>query len=374
MACILKIPSEDSKGVVSFTTQERDRFILKDVNLQKRINSLKDRWVIGLHHNWHDFRFSYNPLFDFSMAGEADLVELEGQHVPLVTLDACNFSPKDFKFSSNEKFWDILYVARAVFFKKIPEFFNIIRALYDQGKFYRVLLISPIPEVCKINADSETAFCNIREVYDEMFSPMEQEHFTLLTINYRYPFPFDMPTLAHFYQSSKVFVHSADDERRCRVAGYAWATGLPVVCMNSVASLLPKHTHYKPLVYKAESYDQFPDLIDEAISFVNGDLYTFDTMLPAIKETSDQYTVDVLRNKLTTLCSDGESEVDISLFNLKNLDIRLGRHHGLGNTPNSIPCSIDSFIDYLENRKFSSFKEDIFENDPERYLSDNGVY
>ena len=72
VACLLKVPSGTEKGVVTFTTQERDRFIRPFTVFRNAVESLKKGWVVGLHHNWHDHRFQYDPLFDFSMAGEGD--------------------------------------------------------------------------------------------------------------------------------------------------------------------------------------------------------------------------------------------------------------------------------------------------------------
>ena len=94
MACILKIP-DNNKGVVTFTTQERDKLIFQDKSIFESVMSLKKNYVVGLHHNWHDYHFNWNPLFDFSMAGLGDL---GNSNVPLVTLDACNFIPEYFHY------------------------------------------------------------------------------------------------------------------------------------------------------------------------------------------------------------------------------------------------------------------------------------
>lgn len=105
MACLIKAPSEGSKGVVVFTTQERDRVIRPDRQFAERVAALKDRWLIGLHHNWHDYAFTYDPLYDFSMAGEEDLREVNGREFPLIPLDACNFVPSYFSPARSDRFW-----------------------------------------------------------------------------------------------------------------------------------------------------------------------------------------------------------------------------------------------------------------------------
>ena len=366
MACIVKIPTSFSKGVVTFTTQERDKFIVNNKELEERIDSLKDRWVFGLHHNWHDFKFNYNPIFDFSMAGETDLLEVNDKQVPLLTLDACNFSPSDFHYSKNEKFWDILYVGRAVNFKKIPEFFKMVRKLYDRGLMYRVLLVAPVPDECKESNPSPTVFCKIRDEYDKIFTEEEKNIFTLLTTDYRNPFPFDIATVSQFYKLSKVFVHSADEERRCRVAGYAWACGMPVVSMESVASLLPKEKQHKPFSYIAKRYEDFPALIEEAVELVNSDTFNQQLMQEGIEETSELFTKEKLKEELSKYCNGIEED---SKYALKNLDIRLGRHHGLGDNTNSVGWSIETLLNYLEHQPISEMSEDIKHPDPERLIT-----
>ena len=87
-----------------------------------------------------------------------------------------------------------------------------------------------------------------------MFSVEERHLFNLLTLDFEYPFPFDIETLSHFYKSSRILVYTSDDERRPRTVAYAIASGMPTVLMASVASLLPVEKQLKPLVYIAQKY------------------------------------------------------------------------------------------------------------------------
>jgi len=241
-----------------------------------------------------------------------------------------------------------------------------VKELYNQGFKYRVLLISPIPDECKQKNYSPTVYCRIREDYDKIFTEEEKSLFTLLTTDYRNPFPFDIPTVSQFYKLSKVFVHSADEERRCRVAGYAWACGMPVVSMESVASLMLKEKQKKPFCYIAKNYDEFPSLIEEAITFVDSDKYNKTIMKDAIEETSEYFTKEKLKQELKKYCGDITKDSD---YALENLDIRLGRHHGLGENTNSVGWSIDSLLNYLTNRNSNDMKIDIQNIDPERHIT-----
>ena len=367
MATILKAPSlkDGSKGVVVFTTEDRDNFIIGNNKLISQIQKLKINWLVGLHHNWHDYKFKYNSIFDISFAGEGDLIESTNKSFNQIHLDACNFTPEFFKFSKNEKNWDILYVARAVFFKKIPEFFKIIRELYDNKKYYRVLLICPIPDECKKQIKGSTVFCKVREEYDKMFSDEEKSFFTLLTTDFNNSFPFDLKTLSFFYSSSKIFVHTAYNERRCRVVGYAHASGMPVVCLQDPASLLSKEQQSAPIAYVAKNYDEFPILIDKAIKYVDSNSYGIDEMLPAISQCSEQYSKERLKENLDRYLGVNTSFEE---YNFNDLDIRLGRHHGMGNDKSSCGWSINNLVSYLGNQSKEKINTDIKENDPEKFI------
>jgi hypothetical protein len=360
MACILRAPSESGKGVVVFTTQERDRVIQREAPAERAVRDLKDRWVVGLHHNWHDHEFEYDELFDFSMAGEGDLIERSGRDVPLVTLDACNFVPSAFAQPGGDSYWDVLYVARPVFFKGFREFFSSIRALYDAGHRARVLCICPMPPYQK--EEEQTVLYDVRDLYEELFSAEERKTFTLLTLDFDYPFPFDLETLAHFYRSSKVFVHFAPGERRCRVAAYAWVTGIPVVAMEAVGSLLPPELRHPPLFHEVESYETFHERIIDALGAPAGD---FSEARRCFLESDTQVE---LRRQLDRLFPGAGLRGDDG-WALGGLGIRLGRHHGLVPGPNEVPVSVTSFLEVIadESRVRAAAEE---AEDPEMALAE----
>jgi glycosyltransferase involved in cell wall biosynthesis len=364
MACLLKAPDEGAKGIVSFTTQERDAVLAREPETAARLRRLKERWVVGLHHNWHDHSFVYDDVFDFSMAGEDDLVEVAGRRFPIVTLDACNFVPDDFRPGGEDKFWDVLYVARPVFFKGFGELLSCVRALYDSGRRYRILCICPMPPYDPAEAGS--VFYDVRERYDEMFSEPEKDLFTLLTLDYRYPFPFDLPTLAHYYRSSRVFVHFAPDERRCRVAAYAWASGVPVVAMSATGSLLPASLRGRPYFYETHGYEEFPDLIAEALKGAG----TTD-FLPVREQVSARYTQDVLKQQAERLFPETRAATaDDDRLALEGLDIRLGRHHGLASGLNAVRMPLAQFLATLEQDE-ELVREAIAEaDDPEVVIAE----
>jgi glycosyltransferase involved in cell wall biosynthesis len=361
MACVLKVPQPGSAGVVTFTTAERDQAINADESTRAAIAALKPRWIIGLHHNWHDHAFRYDPLFDFSMAGEEDLIEVDGTEVPLVTLDACNFVPDCFEPGHGEPFWDLLYIARPVFFKGFGQFLDAVRELYDGGHRLRVLCIAPVPPP---SLTDETV-TDVRARYDKLFSPAEQDLFNLLTLDFRYPFPFDLPTLAHFYRSSRAFVHFAPDERRCRVAAYAWATGIPVIGMEPVGSLLPPPLRRTPFFHRVDRYEQFPDRILEALEATSVEA----DFGPARREVTPPETIQRLFSRLHELTDRVAPTVPTTGGAFEGLDIRLGRHHGLASGTNAVAMKVGELASVLAGDEPRVAEAVRLTSDPEVALS-----
>jgi len=337
MACIIKKPTEKSKGVITFTTQERDKVFAVDRDSLQSLIEMKDRWVVGLHHNWHDYNFRYNPVFDFSMAGPGDLGSSE---VPLIPLDACNFiQPPYFSEEPTKKIWDVLYVTRAVYFKRLPVFLNTIRKLYDSGKMYRVLLLCAIPPE---NMDP----ANLIEMYQSMFSMEERKLFSIITLEHDYPFTLDHVCLSHFYHSSKVFVHCAPDERRCRVIANAVASKLPVVCSSDCASIIPSEYRKEPFLYTV-SHDDYATSIDKSLTEYNIDNFSEG----ASSMFNPNYTILELKKYLSNYI--GSEDMSDENFNFHNLDIRLGRHHQVSYGPNKIDTKIKDLIQFVCSDDFN---------------------
>ena len=359
MACIIKKPSENSKGVVTFTTQERDKVIFSDESVYNKVLQMKDNYVVGLHHNWHDYGFRYNPVFDFSMAGEGDL---GNSNVPLVTLDACNFIPDEyFCDEPTKKVWDILYVTRAVTFKRLPLFLNAIRQIYDNKHMIRVLLICCIPPY---DVDPP----NIVEDYQNMFSPEERKLFTLIPLEHDYPFTLDNVSLSHFYRSSKVFVHFAHNERRCRVIGNAVSSKMPVVCRRDCATIIPEEFRVAPYWYEVCSDNEYADAIMKSLN-------EYDSACDMSKSSyrfNTEYTSGELKRQLAKFLNMKTDDMKDEDFNFNNLDIRLGRHHQVSIGPNKVDIGIGDFIDYINTPEFLNVFDSSV-SDLERYLLSRGV-
>jgi glycosyltransferase involved in cell wall biosynthesis len=341
MACFIKAPDANGKGCVSFTTPERDMIIKKDPQLRAAIETLKQRYLIGLHHNWHDHSFGYDPLFDFSMAGDGDLIERDGKPFARAPLDACNFAPACFvpRGPAVAPFWDVLCTSRAVFFKGLPEFLQAIRSIYDRRRFIRVLHLCPVPAP---NQDG-THLHDIRQRYEAIFAPEERRLFTLMTMEWDNPFPLDLETLAFFYRACRVYVHSAPEERRARAAAYAWACRMPVVSRENVASIVPVSLRRRPFWFEFDKPEQMADAILAAVDGAADD--------PQWSDVADEFNADKSARRLDTLldaiaCERGAS-MSMQSINALGLDIRLGRHHDIGGGGNRVAQTLPALCHAL---------------------------
>jgi glycosyltransferase involved in cell wall biosynthesis len=359
MACFLKAPAGDTKGCVVFTTPERDNFVRTSPGIRATLERLKRRYLIGLHHNWHDYSFRYDPLFDFSMAGDGDLIEADNAPFARIPLDACNFSPDFFlQPRADGPFWDILYVARAVAFKGIPELFATVRTLYDAGQMYRVLFICPTPKKTELPGIND-----LREHFEAMFTPKERQLFTLLTLDWDYPFPLDLETLSFFYRNSRIFLHPAPEERRCRTAAYAWASGMPVVANEHVASILSAGFHKPPYLFKYENPSDIADAVTSALQHRETTKSDWSAVSGEFSSIISAEKVDKILGEIAA--TSGRGIMSPHAIVSRGLDIRLGRHHLLAVGGNRIDYSIEGFCDVLINSSDDVLLRSLHEADPE---------
>jgi len=365
MACLLKFQSSESKGVVTLTTQEW-KAVSMDPSAMKALERLREEFVTGLHFNWHDYSFKPSRMFDFFMAGREDLRPIDDSPFRLLPMDACNFTPECYRPEANEnKFWDILSVGNPVFFKRPEVVLRTIRKLFDKSvRPLRVLYICPIPPSAV--SDQTTVLYGVRQYYESLFSTEERERFTLLTTTFDSPNPFDRETLSVFFRNSRVFLHCATEERRCRIAAYAWCAGLPVVAYPSVASIVSEKLRRAPGFFEVNHDDEYVPQLCEALS----SFHNFDAA-PFRSELSETATVNALKSQLQLVFGELDIPFEGELLS-RNLDRRLGWHHqGIGGRTNGLQQSLTVFMNSLigQSLPYTIKLRASQERYPERFLA-----
>lgn len=357
MACFIKLPNSEEKGVLTFTTVEYSNFISKNHKLRDSLSKLKSHWVLGLHHNSSHKNHNFTPdlLFDFHIAGQGDLKSPTGTPFYQIEMDCSNFCPDFFENNNQDcdKFWDILIIARNVRFKSLCDMLRIARKIFDNNPIRILAIISHEKLHKKGVGPSE-----IIENYLKMFSSDERKFFTLMTPSIDYPFPFDLETLSFFYHHSKIFLHTAKEERHPRVAAYAWAAGLPVVAPEQVGSLLSENMKNPSGFWKYE-------IEDEAVSHVLKALKT-----PMTEEQIGIYSKNFLskhnlskfKEEIKRLFTFLKINFTDSRWILSDLDIRLARHHDGIQSRNSMPMTLNELFELIQTiRKFPPLDSKDFE-------------
>ena len=332
MACILIPPIANNKGVMSITTPEAKKYFA-DPRLIDEFIKVKQKYYVGLHHNWHPVEKQLDDIFDFHFLCARDLV-VKHSNSPLIELDACNFTSKDFEAQSLEKIWDVLIVGRTGYFKRPFKALETIRRLMDSDLTITILYICPFTtELQDRNVQQE-----LLNLYENMFSIEEKSRFVFLNPSANSPFPLSRKHLALFYRSSRVFVHFADTETRSRVAAYAFVAGLPVVGKACIGNILPKELSARPHFYEVAD-DDYVSEIQAALS------NKFPTDLSGMRSIlSEDMSLKTLVNSINKTCLP-ETEFDVNQFWRMNLDMRLGAHHFGIESSNTSKYSLDEFFE-----------------------------
>ena len=348
MAHIFKHPAE-GKGVIVFTHKEIGK-------VHSAANQLRQKYFLGIHYgSAANLYTSSQPWQDFCM-GAKSTVSFGDDEPFRIPFNSRAFTPEYFKQDkSTPKYWDIINVSRNANVKKLHEFLKAIRKLYDKGKLYNVLLIVPSAN----NEKRVSHFTDIVEVYGKLFSEKEREHFTLMRLSKELGFLGISPrTIAHFYNSSKVFTLLSDAEGESRVIHEALLCGLPVVVF---AGLLGGGRDY----LNETNSVQFVNYNDTYLA-LEAAVEDQSRLNPRLKvdvarlsdELSERRTIPKLKDMFHKLYVANGEKFDNVLINTDNLNLRLPGHYldVPWNTPdgNGITADIlsdkqlDIFMDNLE--------------------------
>jgi glycosyltransferase involved in cell wall biosynthesis len=346
MACILKLP-HNQKGIITFTSQEQLHILSNNNHETKALkNKIKKKFFVGQHLNWPDFDFTpENDFYDFYIC-PSNSIKSE-QKINLVNLTASDFVSKSY-FPSINKSWDTITITRIqpnknILFllkvlckviKKLPNFKALIVASYDKDLY-------------KDHYDELLSF------YNQNFSVFEQQRCNLIVLESSYPFPFDTETLANFVRSSKVYLNPSKVESGGRVNTLALASGLPIICFKNITLMFNEIENKSPLIKVVGDDNLYQPLIEKTVFSYDFNYYSKES-----KYFSNRFS-EILNSKkllegISHYCDIKKDLLVTEKFNLKNLDIRLARHHGLGVSINHLPMSINALITYIESESGSN--------------------
>jgi hypothetical protein len=265
-------------------------------------------------------------------------------------MDCCNFSPSIYSPSGNNrdnKDFDVLFITRAVTFKRLNVFFEVCKKLLERRPETKILLICSIPEV---NCDP----LDPKSIYLNMFTREERRNFLALFFDYDYPFTIDKFFLSHFYRSSRVFLHTASYERHPRVCSYAWSSGIPVVGYKDLASFLPSEFQKKPFFYQVNHDSEYVDVIIDSLE-QHGEM-PYDEIKYYVNES---FSSERLLQGIEKIFDSKNYPFERDNFYLKNLDLRMGRHCQISLGDNNLSLSIPDLIDKSKKYTFDNSCEDL---------------
>ena len=327
MAHIFRKHTPDSKGIVVLTHKEIEpsRWAHPPSRELPFFESrLTDKYFIGVHHGSQPQYYpNLNKAISFFMASPTQAGF--GSHVPFfIPFNSRSFLPSFFKPLTTPKYWDIINVSRNIPLKRLDIFIKSVRQLYDQGNFYKVLLIVPTEER-ELRGDGDAP--DIVKQYESSFSLEEQQHFTLLKLTPEFRGAgLPLRTIAHFYNSSKVFAILSDREGESRVIHEALCCGLPIVCNKELVGGGRDFLNSSNSV-QFSNYTTVAPALKEAVERSGS------TLTVEVEDVSKfllaENTLPILKDLFSKLYDHfGEKfDCDAPLLNTDNLPFRLPGHH-----------------------------------------------
>jgi glycosyltransferase involved in cell wall biosynthesis len=249
LALVIAKPTSSSQGVAVLTHKEARQLLLdyaprlwrartspslsraQKRELRTQFNSLRDRYVFGVHigGTFQDTP-PFIPLFDFALAPRSVLQsDLGWGSCHRIELSSKNFIPDDFWPRAGPRYFDFLCIANNRRGKRIEDFLEAVRTLYDEFP-RRTLLISPER---RNEAGNDAFWQGLEGRYEELFTWEERQSFVLLR-----PGPYNgfagLPKelIADIFSRSSVFCLFSSMEGGPKVVYEALLSGC-VLCVPS---------------------------------------------------------------------------------------------------------------------------------------------
>lgn len=332
MAVVLKFKS-DSPGVVVFTHKEVD--LVKDpIRFSKRIRAeLKKKskdYLWGIHIGGYVARYQLLSEADFYLAPESTRFFFRAEkfgffsklsvpwiartHMPLC---ARNFLTDYESLGArpySERFFSLVSVARESELKRLPDFFSLVRKIYDAQKWSilpKILLICP--EATEVGNEQ-----GVVNLYNSLFSQWEQKSFSMMLLSKRMgQFPLPDEVIRFYLSQSQCFTLMSEFEGDSRIIHEAVLAGCNL--------LLPRYLKGGGLDYvgngTASLFDTIQDAAEKFTFQVGARNKEFDATL-----LIDRYSRRRLHKELGKIFRKRGFELNLSECMFDDLSIRLPAH------------------------------------------------
>jgi len=288
--------------------------------IEKVFNKIRRHYFIGVHIGANPAVISRYDNCDFYFASnQFDMKEIK--HVLKIPLVSRNFTPKCFYNRRQEKYWDILCVARNIKIKNLDLFLKSIRKIYDLGYDFKVLLISP--ESRNQDQDPKKFYISLMNDYYKLFSDNERQNFSILQLSSEIGFPgLSSEVMSHFYNSSKIFSLFSNAEGGSKVISEALLCGLPVVVKENLEG------GGRDFLSKDNSilFSSFENAHESLIKAVeNFNLFNIENET-LCQNLSEEFSVEKLKEYFKKLFEENGQTFDGKLINTDRLNFRIPAH------------------------------------------------
>ena len=343
MVLLWKNYTNNNKGIIIFTHKECGSFI--------PFNEIRKKYFIGLHIGCWYTRDIPNYV-DFILSSPNQLQNKTNKYI--IPYNSKNFLPKYFdkfedksinnllesinifrKYSKyplstnlindisnniNNKYWDIITVAKPHSVKNLDLFLREIKKVLETRQEIKILIISPIaPNEYKHKNDHH----NISKIIQEDFSIEQQKNITLLRPDCGTNEGIDNIHIFPFYQWSKIFCFFTEFEGESRVTHEALCCGLPIVCYKYLKGGANEYLNNQNSI-QFESYDNAYKSIITCINNYENMNTNYEKLQEILREDK---SINLIKSEFYKLYEKNNLKFDGKLIEYDQLHFRLPGHY-----------------------------------------------
>jgi glycosyltransferase involved in cell wall biosynthesis len=333
MPCLLKLPTTNSPGIITFTHNEVLRGVpakSKKVKEYLKKSAEASEWIYGVHIQGDCSYLKTWPLEKWQSfvmwPDTAATILAEIPPAQLTSITCVNFIPKP-ESSNQKKKWDICVVSRPSEIKKITETLLIIKELLKFKQDLKVCLIVPDPRNCKFGEKAykkQDIDRNFFELPKHIFTCAELKNISFISSSQVAfgTFPISDDLVADIIGRSKFLLLTSRREGIPRVIAEAFTLGTPCIISISLISGLQQYLNSQNTLFIEEDISEAAHQILKALSHY--DRFNVDANLMQ-KNFCDVYHIPKLKAYLSERIVATGRPVD-GKWCLDDLDLRLACH------------------------------------------------